>query len=246
MSAYQVQIYRPVLSGKQIQASGITGKAFDQSARACASRSMRPEKAAWELKNERNKVNVRWLLLLLIAGYLYYLLQTGQGQEIGSTHLFNLTYIVGLTAFLATANLVFTMFLSGVARKKLRMRAGLKYISMIVDFIAISLVLLPTGGDRSIFFVVYFIVIISNSLRYGMRLALSGVFVFNLCYVAVLVYQYYPDLVIPNVQGEILKVSVFWVVGLYTGYIARRFQILQGEVEKYEDLVRRLMARNEE
>ncbi|MCR9145224.1 MAG: hypothetical protein NXI24_23500 [bacterium] len=208
--------------------------------------SMRPEKAAWELKNERNKVNVRWLLMILIAGYLYYLLKTDQGQEIGSTHLFNLTNILGLTAFLATANLIFMIYLSGVASGRLRMRSPLKYISMFVDFVAISLVLLPTGGDRSIFFVVYFIVIISNSLRYGMRLALAGVFIFNLCYVAVLVYQYYPDLVIPNVQGEILKVAVFWIVGLYTGYIARRFQILQGEVEKYQDLVRRLMERREQ
>ncbi|MEQ9363974.1 MAG: hypothetical protein RIF32_07020 [Leptospirales bacterium] len=206
---------------------------------------MRPEQAAWELKNERNKVNVRWLLMVLIAGYLSYLLKTDQGQEIGSTHLFNLTYILGLTAFLAAANLIFMLYLAGVSRARFRMRSALKYMSMIVDFIAISLVLLPTGGDRSIFFVVYFIVIISNSLRYGMRLALAGVFVFNLCYVAVLVYQYYPDLVIPNVQGEILKVAVFWVVGLYTGYIARRFQILQGEVEKYENLVRRLMERAE-
>ncbi len=204
---------------------------------------MRPEKAAWELKNERNKVNVRWLLMVLIAGYLYYILQTGQGEEIGSTHLFNLSYIVGLTVFLATANLIFTLYLAAVARGRMAMRAGLKYLSMIVDFIAISLVLLPTGGDRSIFFVVYFIVIISNSLRYGMRLALAGAFTFNLCYVAVLAYQYYPDLVVPNIQGEILKVAVFWVVGLYTGYIARRFQILQGEVEKYQDLVRRLMER---
>jgi signal transduction histidine kinase len=207
---------------------------------------MRPEKAAWELKNERNKVNVRWLLMLLIAGYLYYLLETGQGQEIGSNHLFSGGYIAGVAGLLAVANVLFMAFLWGVGRGRLVMRPFLKYVSMLVDFIVISLVLLPTGGDHSIFFVVYFIVIISNSLRYGMRLALSGVFAFNLCYVAVLVYQYYPDLVIPNVQGEVLKVAVFWVVGLYTGYIARRFQILQGEVEKYQDLVRRLMARDQE
>ena len=123
---------------------------------------MRSEKAAWELKNERNKVNVRWLLMALIAGYLYYLLSTGQGQEIRSTHLFNLAYIAALTSFLAIANVVFMIFLSGAARGRWRMRPALKYISMIVDFIAISLVLLPTAGDRSIFFVVYFIVIISR------------------------------------------------------------------------------------
>lgn len=207
---------------------------------------MRLEKAAWELSNERNKVNVRWVLMLLIAGYLYYLLRTDQGDEIGSTPLFNSGYIIALTVFLALANIIFSIFLYGVAKQRWRMRWGLKYLSMIVDFLAISLVLLPTGGDRSIFFVVYFIVIVSNSLRYGMRLALVGAFTFNICYVAVLMYQYYPDMAIPNAQGEILKVAVFWVVGLYTGYIARRFQILQGEVERYRDLVGRLMARRSE
>ena len=211
--------------------SPASGKRFDPAFGRGLLYFMRAEKAAWELKNERNKCNVRWLLMVLIASYLYYLLEAGKGQEIGSTHLFELPYIAGVTAFLALTNLICTVYLSGVGRARWRMRGFVKYATMIVDFLAISLVLLPTGGDRSIFFVVYFIVIISNSLRYGMRLALVGVFTFNLCYVAVLVYQYYPDLVIPNVQGEILKVAVFWVVGLYTGYIARRFQILQGEVD---------------
>ncbi len=204
------------------------------------SRAVSP-RALYELGNERNKVHIRWLLVVLITGYLSYLLRADKGQEIGTNHLFSWEYIIAITAFIVIANILFATYLRLVAADRLPMLRILKYLSMIVDFIAVSLVLIPTGGDRSIFFVVYFIVIVSNSLRYGMRLAVAGLFAFNFSYVGVLIYQYWPDLVVPNFQGEILKVGAFWVVGLYCGYIARRFEVLQGEVEKYQELVRKLM-----
>ncbi|MCB1315931.1 MAG: hypothetical protein KDK27_08255 [Leptospiraceae bacterium] len=213
------------------------------------------ERGAWELKNERNKKNVRWLLIILIGGYLAYILHTDQGNEIGATGLFNWLFIGILMGVMAFLNLMFSIYLRLSASGRIRISPVLKYITMFVDFGAVSIVLIPTGGDESMFFVVYFIVIVSNSLRYGMRLTIIGLLMFNLLYVGVLAYQY-PDLIAGsgechgphclNFQREVLKVSVFWVVGLYTGYIARRFEILQGEVEKYERLVERLMARRDD
>ncbi|MCB1320529.1 MAG: hypothetical protein KDK34_09770 [Leptospiraceae bacterium] len=213
------------------------------------------ERGAWELKNERNKKNVRWLLIILIGGYLAYILHTDQGNEIGATGLFNWLFIGILMGVMAFLNLMFSIYLRLSASGRIRISPVLKYITMFVDFGAVSIVLIPTGGDESMFFVVYFIVIVSNSLRYGMRLTIIGLLMFNLLYVGVLAYQY-PGLIAGsgechgthclNFQREVLKVSVFWVVGLYTGYIARRFEILQGEVEKYERLVERLMARRDD
>lgn len=209
----------------------------------------------WELKNEKNKASIRWLLILVIGGYLSYLLQSGQGREIGTNHLFNWNFIGGLTVGTFFFNLVLRIYISRCLKKAIDVHPMLKYISMLVDLAIISLVLIPTGGDQSMFFVVYFVVIVSNSLRYGMRLSIIGLLAFNLFYAVILMYQY-PQLIwqsnsdlpasIRNGQGfalqrELLKIGVFWLVGIYTGYIARRYEYLQGEVEKYQRLVERLM-----
>ncbi|MCB1327508.1 MAG: hypothetical protein H7A21_10955 [Spirochaetales bacterium] len=199
------------------------------------------ERRQWELKNESNKINVRWLLTLLVAGYLSYILYTDQGNEVGTTHLFSWAYIVLLVGIMAVLNLAFGIYVRRARKGRGTLSPALKYITMVVDFLAVSALLVPTGGDESLFFILYFIVIVSNSLRYGMRLAIVGLIVFNLSYAAVLALQYYPDLSLPHLQRELLKVVGFWIVGLYTGYISRRFEILQGEVEKYQRLVERLM-----
>ncbi len=183
-------------------------------------------------------MHVRWLLIVLVGGYFAYLLST---RSAFTSALFNWYYIGAVTMSLAAANFVFAFILSR-ARKRGRLHPVLKYITMSVDFAAIAMVLIPTGGSASIFFVVYFIVIVSNSMRYGMKVALAGIFLFNISYLCVLLNQYYPSFEVPELQTETLKVAGFWLVGIYTGYLARRFQILQGEVEKYEKLVEKLTS----
>ncbi|MCB1172192.1 MAG: hypothetical protein KDK39_01445 [Leptospiraceae bacterium] len=208
----------------------------------------------WELKNERNKAVVRWLLILLVSVYLAWLLEKQQGIEIGARHLFNWYYVGALSGAAAILNLVFSIYIA--RRKKSGVHPALKYISMGLDFAIISLMLIPTGGDKSIFFLLYFIVIISNSLRYGMRLALTGLLVFTIMYFSVLAWQYPQRLVLNNagiplmadgfqIQAEALKLAVFWLVGIYCGYMARRYENLQGEVEKYQRLVQRLMQQED-
>lgn len=202
---------------------------------------MLSERAAWECKNEKNKANVRWLLILVVAAYLTYLLRTGKAEEVGANHLFHWTFIAALAGAMIALNLGFSIYLALASAGRAPMAPAFKYLTMLTDFVAVSLTLIPTGGDESKFYVVYFIIIVSNSLRYGMRLALAGLFMFNLCYVAVLAYQHFPEFRTTNLHAEILKVAGFWIVGLYTGYVARRFSILQGEVERYERLVKKLM-----
>lgn len=201
---------------------------------------IKPEKAAWELKNEKNKAGVRWLLVVLIGGYLGSLLQNG-GVLPGADRLFSWYYIGAVTAFVAILNLAVTLYILR-AKDQGTFHPAVKYLTMVTDLVAVSLVLLPTGGSESMFFLVYFVIIVSNALRYGMRLAVLGVLVFNILYVLVLAYQYAPNFEIPGFQKEVLKVSGVWLIGLYTGYLARRFEMLQGEVEKYQKLLASLMA----
>lgn len=95
------------------------------------------------------------------------------------------------------------------------------------------------------FFLLYLIVILSNGIRYGMRLSIIGLLVFNFLYVAVLFYQFYPDLTIPSFQKEVLKIIGIWFVGIYTGYLSRRFEILHNEVEKYKLMIQKMEAKSE-
>lgn len=212
------------------------------------------ERSKWELKNEKNKVNIRWLITIVIGGYLVYLLQNNLGNEIGDTSLLNWYFIGTLISSVIIINLIISIYIFSCRKKKYGVLPWLKYFTMCLDFFVLSLILVPTGGDKSHFFVVYFIIIISNSLRYGMRLSIFGLIVFNLFYVGVLMYQY-PDMIYSKttpeqstfqLQKEVLKIGVFWLVGIYTGYIARRYENLQGEVEKYQNLVARLLKQKDE
>ncbi len=194
------------------------------------------EKAAWEIRNEKNKAGVRWLLIFIIVPYLSYLLFTGKSVEIGHENIFNWYYVLSVASFIISVNL-FVTFLLLRAVKKGMIQPSVKYYTMIADFLAVALVMIPTGGSESMFFTINYIVIVSNSLRYGLRIAILGTIVMNIFYIGVLAFQYYPDKEIVGVQKEILKVGGFWLVGIYTGYLSMRFEILRGEIEHYQKLL---------
>ena len=204
------------------------------------------ERAAWELKNETNKINVRWFLMLVITSYLGYVLESGQAQKIGNTRILTWYFILAILAGMSVLNLIFFLYTLRVRMKGTEVSRVLKYITMTTDLVAVSLLVTATQGSQSNFFVVYFIVMVSNGLRYGMRMSLFGVLVFNMCYVGVLVFEFQGRLDdVPGRQTEVLKVAGVWLVGLYVGYLARRFEMLRGEVEKYQRLVEELMARKD-
>lgn len=196
----------------------------------------RPEQVEWELTNERNKANVRWLLIVVIAPYLTYRLLAGQSSQPGSSPLFSQATILSLIIFSVSANLALTLMIAR-SRRTERFHPSIKYLTMIMDLTIVSALLLPTGGSASMFFVVYFVVLVSNALRYGTRMAIATILALNLMYVAVLSVQYFPQEVPDDLQNEILKVAGFWLVGLYAGYLSRRFELLRGEVERYQKLL---------
>ncbi|MCC5816650.1 MAG: hypothetical protein JJT78_18010 [Leptospira sp.] len=199
------------------------------------------ERINWEIKNEKNKVGVRWLLFFIIVPYLSFLLATGRATEIGTANIFNWYYIIAVAVFVAFANLWVTWIILK-ASKTSRLNPSVKYLTMIADFLAVALVMIPTGGSDSMFFVINFVVIVSNGLRYGLRVAILGTIVMNIFYIGIIGFQTYPNQELQNVQKELLKLGGFWLVGIYTGYLSLRFEILRGEVDHYQKLLAEALA----
>ncbi|WCL50894.1 hypothetical protein [Leptospira sp. GIMC2001] len=201
------------------------------------------EKIAWEIRNEKNKSSVRWLLFFIIVPYLSYLLITGRSIEIGRENIFNWYYIISVALFVAIVNISVTILLMR-GSKKSSLSPALKYFTMIADFFAVALVMIPTGGSDSMFFVINYVVIVSNGLRYGLRIAILGTIVMNIFYIGVICLEHYPDFAITGVQNEFLKLGGFWLVGIYTGYLSLRFETLRGEVEHYQNLLAQALEKN--
>lgn len=204
---------------------------------------MSPEKALWEIRNEKNKASVRWVLVAAIGGYLSYLLFHGAQSAVGAAAVFDATYIFSLLGFAILVNGLLTVYLMR-ALKNERIAGWVKYATMACDFLLIALVLVPTGGSHSLFYPLNYVVIVSNALRYGMGIALAGTFTMNIFYLGVLANQHWPQMQIPGFHQEVLKVAGFWLVGIYTGYLSRRYEILRGEVERYQKLLSEALKKN--
>lgn len=204
---------------------------------------MSHEKALWEIRNEKNKASVRWILVAAVGTYLTYLLYHGAPSAVGAAAVFDAGYIFSLLGFAVLMNASLTFYLLR-AQKKESISGWIKYATMACDFLLIALVLVPTGGSQSLFYPINYVVIVSNALRYGMGIALAGTFIMNIFYLGVLANQYWPQMHIPGFHQEVLKVAGFWLVGIYTGYLSRRYEILRGEVERYQKLLSEAVRKN--
>jgi hypothetical protein len=207
---------------------------------------LRPEKSHWEQTNEKNKVYVRWLFIVLVFAYFVYLMKNGVSGEEGYFRYLNWGYIGALVIFHSIVNISITFFLMMVERGKWPMHPAVKYLSMTVDLLVVSLVLLPSGGEKSMFFLLYLVIVVSNTMRYGIKVGIVSLITLNIFYVGVLVILHYPVLVLPDMQSEILKIAGLWAVGIYLGYLSKRFEIMQGEVEKYQKIVMDLVREDED
>jgi hypothetical protein len=182
-----------------------------------------------ERRVEQSKVAVRWLVLAVLLAVMFYLRRVG---TVGTSW----PVILGLTAGVAGANLVFAAILRRGAPRWLR------YVTTATDLAVISLLVAYSGGSASPFYYVYFIVLVSNSIRYGMAMALFVALLFNVVYVAVLVaHPVGGDLTIEGV-----KILTFWGVALYAGYLAARSQRQARILQAYEETIAGLKARIEE
>jgi len=187
------------------------------------------EKALWEIKNEKNKTGVRWLIIAVLGAYL-------------GTRFTDAPYIFYLLGAATIWNSLVTLYLHRAAKAE-QISRWAKYVTMASDFLLVALILVPTGGSSSLLYPINYVVIVSNALRYGMGVALAGTFLMNIFYLGVLAHQYYPEFVIPGFHQEVLKVGAFWLVGIYTGYLSRRFTILRGEVERLQVLLSKALEK---
>jgi len=210
----------------------------------CGMRS-RTGKSQWELRNEKNKANVRWVFIIAVTGYFAYLLNKGLLPAEGAAAYFTWSYIGALVAAYALANAGIHLYLIRTDGEEKNLPSGFKYITMFLDLVVVSLVIVPTGGEKSIFFLLYIVVIISHSMRYGIQAGIVCLVALNFLYVGVLVFLHYPDLERPGLQMEILKMAGLWTVGIYIGYLSKRFETMQGEVEKYRKIILDLTGRKE-
>jgi len=178
-----------------------------------------------EQQIERSKVAVRWLVAAVLFAAVAYLKRGGLLAVPWST-------IFALTAAIAILNTLYGMILRTSAPR------WLKYVTTGTDLVIISLLVWFTGGSGSVFYYTYFIVLVSNSIRYGMPMALYVATVYNVAYVAVLLYT--PpsgDLTI-----EAVKILTFWGIALYAGYLAMRFQRQGRILQSYEETIAQLRA----
>ena len=178
-----------------------------------------------EQQIERSKVVVRWIVGVALFVGVAYLKDKGQLPLSWGT-------VLGLTGALAVLNLTYWGILRTGAPR------WLKYVTTATDLVLISILVFFTGGAASVFYFTYFIVLVSNSIRYGMGLAIYVATVFNLAYVAVLSWQPPGN----DLTVEAVKILTFWGVALYAGYLAMRSQRQARIMEGYEETIARLHA----
>ena len=178
-----------------------------------------------EQQIERSKVVVRWIVAAVLFGAAAYLKRQGTVAISWST-------VLTLTAVVAALNLMYWRILLTSAPR------WLKYVTTGTDLALISLLVLFSGASGSVFYVAYFVVLVSNSIRYGMGMALYVATVYNLAYaVVLLVHPPSNDLTV-----EAVKILAFWGVALYAGYLAMRSQRQARILESYEETIARLRA----
>lgn len=178
---------------------------------------------------ERSRVAVRWLMIGVLLAGVWYLRRSG---TIGTDP----RVIAALAAVAATANLTF-----GAALRRGTPR-WVRYAGTVHDQLLTTVLVGTTGGTASPFYYVYFIVLVSNSIRYGMGMAVLAALLYNVGYVGVLlVHPLGGDL-----TQEGVKILAYWAVALYAGYLAARAQRQARMLQAYEETILRLRARIDE
>jgi hypothetical protein len=174
---------------------------------------------------ERSKIVARWIIATALFASVAYLKRQGAIPAPWGV-------ILALTAVAVALNVLSWIILRHSAPR------WLKYVTTGTDLGALSVLVGFTGGSASVFYFAYFIVLVSNSIRYGMGMALYVATVYNIAYVVVLVVDPPAD----TLTTEAVKILTFWGVALYAGYLAMRFQRQTRILESYEQTIARLRA----
>ena len=178
-----------------------------------------------EREIESSKTLIRWIAIVLLALI---------GRSVFEPATFD--WFWGIVAGACAVNVFHTVYLARVDP----IPREYKYFSVAVDLLFLSAAILVTGHSQSPFFFLYFVILISNCLRYGLFMSLFVAVVVNILYVAVLSVG--PRVEPSVVGGEGLKILAFWSVALYGGVVASRIQRQAHVLASYEDTIAELRA----
>lgn len=107
---------------------------------------MNQSRSLWEIRNEKNKANVRWVIILGLGVYLIYLLKKGVVLSGTNVATFNSTYVLSVLSFAVIFNAAITLLIYRSLQTG-TIGVWVKYATMSSDFLLVALVLVPTGGS---------------------------------------------------------------------------------------------------
>ena len=199
-----------------------------------------PVVTGWESERdtERAKVNARWFAIVLLFGVLQWIRR--HAHSYGAVPMSDaLAYGITGAAFAMTTLEALYLWMPG----RETIPRWLKYVTVLGDMIFISVLIYYTGFTQSPFFFVYFILLISNCLRYGFLMSLFVAAAFNILY-AIVLGSAPPGAVHPSVLGgEGIKILAFWAVALYGGAVSARLRRQANQLRVYEETILELRAR---
>jgi hypothetical protein len=184
-----------------------------------------------EQRTEQSKVTIRWIVVTVALAAVAYMRRTGTVDTPWAV-------IIALTTAITALNLGFSLVLRRGAVLPGGNLRWLRYVTTGSDLVMISVLVAYSGGSASPFYYVYFIVLVSNAVRYGMAMAIFVAIGYNVAYVAVLLARPVADL-----TSEGAKILAFWGVAFYAGYLAARFQRQTRVLQAYEETILSLRAR---
>ncbi|HZT42049.1 MAG TPA: hypothetical protein VFA07_07655 [Chthonomonadaceae bacterium] len=199
-----------------------------------------PVVSGWESERdtERAKVNARWIAIVLLFGVLQWIRR--HTHSYGAIPMSDaLAY--GITGAALAMTTLEALYLWTPGRAAIP--RWLKYVTVLGDMVFVSVLIYYTGFTQSPFFFVYFVLLISNCLRYGLLMSLFVAAAFNILYAAAL-GSAPAGAVHPSVLGgEGLKILAFWAVALYGGAVSARLRRQANQLRVYEETILDLRAR---
>jgi hypothetical protein len=178
---------------------------------------------------ERSKTMARWFAVGILAAL--YQWQRARGVTLMPAHNFVLLVFWGIGV-----NLIHTLYLFRAPACS----PFYKYITVGLDLVFITVMVHFSGANESPFFYLYFLVLVSNCIRYGLVMSLYIATLVNVLYAVTLSLA--PELRPTVVGGEGLKILAFWFVAFYGGAVAARIRRQAFEIEAYEETIAELRA----
>lgn len=178
---------------------------------------------------ERSKTVARWFGIVVVAVVL-------EWQRHNGIIAMPRAVFFGLVGSVALVNLLHTLYLARCPS----ISPLFKYVTTGLDVALVTVTIAWTGYSRSPFFYVYFLLLVSNCMRYGFGMSLYLATLVNLLYAGTLSLAPATERQTAVLGGEGLKILGFWAVALYGGGIAARMRRSAHVIAAYEDTIANL------